>query len=161
MNKIEYLQQILGTDKKNPVFSIYRKDENTLHILYGAELLSVVSLNKYNFECKVIIGILYNSGVKVKSLVEAFRLDKKTIKKIGDALKLDSPEEVISILQGRENKKKLTEEVKAYIKMRFPKIYEKNKYSYRKAMLGEIEEIFGKKISSETIRPLLKELKPR
>lgn len=161
MNKIEYLQQILGTDKKNPVFSIYRKDENTLHILYGAELLSVVSLNKYNFECKVIIGILYNSGVKVKSLVEAFKLDKKTIKKIGDALKLDSPEEVISILQGRENKKKLTDEVKAYIRMRFPKIYEENKYSYSKAMLGEIKEIFGKKISSETIRPLLKELKPR
>ena len=45
--------------------------------------------------------------------------------------------------------------------MRFPKIYEENKYSYSKAMLGEIEEIFGRKISSETIRPLLKELKPR
>ena len=161
MNKIEYLQQILGTDKKNPVFSIYRKDENTLHILYGAELLSVVSLNKYNFECKVFIGILYNSGVKVKSLVEAFKLDKKTIKKFGDALKLDSPEEVVSILRGREKDIKFTDEVKAYIRMRFPKIYEENKYSYSKAMLGEIKKIFGKEISSETIRPLLKELKPR
>ncbi|MCK5199084.1 MAG: hypothetical protein KAR21_12070 [Spirochaetales bacterium] len=94
MNKIESLQLILGTDKKNPVFSLYKKDVNTLYILYGAELLSVVTLSKYNFESKIIIGILYNSGVKVKSLVEAFNLDKKTIKKIGDALKLDSPGEM-------------------------------------------------------------------
>ena len=159
MNNIKNLQLILGTDKKNPIFSLYKKDANTLYILYGAELLSIVSLNTHNFERKIIIGILYNSGVKVKSLVEAFSLDKKTIKKIGDALKLDSPEETISILRGRENKKKLTEEVQAYIKMRFPTIYEGNKYSYSKAVLGEIKEIFGKEISSETIRPLLKELK--
>ena len=43
--------------------------------------------------------------------------------------------------------------------MRFPRIYERNISSYSKEIRAEIAEVYGKKLCSETIRPLLKKLK--
>jgi hypothetical protein len=41
------LQAVLGTDKKPPLFSVYRDpDKSELHVYYGLELLEVVPDDK-------------------------------------------------------------------------------------------------------------------
>jgi hypothetical protein len=43
MDQLSPLQQILGIDKKNPVFTIYRDaKEQILHVYYGGKLLEKV-----------------------------------------------------------------------------------------------------------------------
>jgi len=156
------LQPILGTDKKNPVFTLYHDTvNNKIHVYYGFELLEIVQCVSNDFEYRLLAGRLYNAGIKVKSLQEAFKMDRKTIKRIGDALKSGNPEFLLFTLEGREAQRKLKKEIIRYIKIRFPVLYSRTKYGYSKILLAEINEIFGTKLTSETIRPLLTKLKKK
>lgn len=65
----------------------------------------------------------------------------------------------MTVLAGREANRKLSIEIRSYIEMRFPIIYQETRYNYSKRIRDEIERVFGKKISGETIRPILKDLK--
>ena len=48
---MEPLQQIIGTDKKNPVFIIFKdKKENLLHVYYGLEKIKKIPDNKNDFQ---------------------------------------------------------------------------------------------------------------
>jgi hypothetical protein len=154
------LQPILGTDKKNPVISMYKDEsKNKLHVYYGFELLEIVPNNKSHPSYKLLAARLYNAGLKVKSLVEIFKFDRKTLKKVGDVLKSGDTNQIIKIINGKENNRKLTADVILYINFRFPSIYNETKYNYSKCIREEIRIVFKKKISAETIRPILKALK--
>ena len=102
---------------------------------------------------------LYNAGVNAVKLKEAFGSDRKTMRNWGDALKSEDPERLIRVLAGRQAGRKLTTEIRAFVVMRFPSIYKENTYSYSKQVREEIEEVFGCKLCSETMRPLINELK--
>ena len=160
MDQLPPLQQILGTDKRNPVFTIYRDtDEQILHVYYGGKLLEKVSNDKRHPEYKLLVGRLFNAGLKIKVLEDVFGVDHKTMKRWGSALKSGDPELLMRVLAGREANRKLSVEIRSYIQMRFPIIYQETRYDYSKRIRKEIERVFGKKISGETIRPLLKDLK--
>ncbi|MEA3359503.1 MAG: hypothetical protein U9R17_08900, partial [Thermodesulfobacteriota bacterium] len=162
MDQLPPLQQILGTDKKNPVFTIYQDaNEQILHVYYGGRLLEKVSDNKGHPEYKLLLARLFNAGVKAKALEDVFGVDHKTMKRWGSVLKTGDPELLIRVLAGREANRKLSLEIQSYIEMRFPIIYQETQYDYSKRIREEIERVFGKKISGETIRPLLKDLKER
>ncbi len=162
MNQLPPLQQILGTDKRNPVFTIYR-DANgqILHVYYGGRLLEKVPDDKGHPEYKLLLARLFNAGVKAKALEDVFGVDHKTMKRWGSALKSGDPELLMRVLAGREANRKLSLEIRSYIEMRFPTIYQGTRYAYSKRIRQEIERVFGKKISGETIRPLLKDLKEK
>lgn len=62
----DYLQPILGTDKKNPVFSVYKHSETSqLHVYYGLELFEVVPDDHDDTRFKLMIAHLYNANVKI------------------------------------------------------------------------------------------------
>lgn len=160
MERSLYLQQILGTDKKNPVFTVFRDPEGEhLHVYYGAELIEIVPADKEKLAFKLLVARLYNSGIKVKSLREAFGIDRKTMKVWGDAVKSGDPEKLLRVLRGRGSGRKLTIEIRAYVRMRFPLIYAETQYEYSKRIRKEIQQVFGESLSAESLRPLLKELK--
>jgi len=162
MNQLPPLQQILGTDKRNPVFTIYRDaNEQILHVYYGGRLLEKVPDDKGDPEYKLLLARLFNAGVKAKALEDVFGVDHKTMKRWGSALKSGDPELLMRVLAGREANRKLSLEIRSYIEMRFPIIYQETRYTYSKRVREEIEHVFGKKISGETIRPLLKVLKEK
>ena len=82
MEQLPPLQQILGTDKRNPVFTIYRDtDEQILHVYYGGKLLEKVSNDKRHPEYKLLVGRLFNAGLKIKVLEDVFGVDHKTMKR--------------------------------------------------------------------------------
>jgi hypothetical protein len=63
-------QMILGTDKRNPVISIYEDDPQTsLHVYYGFELMEVVPQERDAPAFKLLVGRLYNAGVKACALL--------------------------------------------------------------------------------------------
>ena len=62
-------------------------------------------------------------------------------------------------LAGPGAPQKLTPDVRAFIDVRFPQIYKETHYNYSSLIRGEIKKIFGKDISSESLRPLFNELK--
>ena len=56
-------QLILGTDKRNPLFTIYAEEEERLHVYYGMELLEVKSADREDASFKMLVGRLYNAGL--------------------------------------------------------------------------------------------------
>lgn len=156
------LQLILGTDKKNPAFTIYQdSSQKVLHVYFGFQLLETVPDDKEHIAYKMLVGRLYNAGITRKALYQAFEADLKTMRRWGEGLKNENPEDLVRAFSGRQYSRKLTSEIQAYVVLRFPEIYVRNRYDYSKQLRIEIARIFKKKLSGETIRPLLKTLKEK
>ncbi len=79
------LQQILGTDKRNPVFTVHREDDTSrLHVFYGAQLLEVIPDDREHSAYKLLVARLYNFGLNRIVLSKTFNVDPKTMKRWGD-----------------------------------------------------------------------------
>ena len=160
MEPVIALQQILGTDKRNPVFTVCRDGVGgVLHVYYGGELLEEVADDREHAQYKLLVARLYNAGVNARILQEVFGASRKTMKRWGDALKCGDSQRLARVLAGRGAQRKLTEPIQSYVRMRFGAIYRETRYEYRSRVLEEIEQVFAVRLSGETIRPLLKALK--
>ena len=155
-----YLQPILGTDKKNPVFSVWQNPEtDQYHVYYGMELFEVVPSDHEDMRFKLMIAHLYNAGVKIGALHEAFKVDPKTMKKWGNALKSGDAQKLTDALAGPNARRKLTRAVREYIRIRFASIYREDRYRYSSKIRAELKRVLDVEISAETLRPYLGELK--
>lgn len=155
----EFVQLILGTDKRNPAISVYEApDSLTLHVYYGLELMEVIEGDKESAGYKLLVGRLYNAGVKVRTLQETFAVDRKTMKRWGDALLEGDPEKLIEVLTGR-HRGKITREIEGFVRMRFKSVYTNHRSSYSAFLRREIKEVFGVGLSGEALRPLLGQLR--
>lgn len=155
-------QLILGTDKRNPLFTVYAQEaqeEEQLHVYYGLELLEVVSAERNEPSFKMLVGRLYNAGVSLRVLQQTFQTDAKTIQRWGRALRSHNAEELIRVLEGRRTNRKLSPEIKAYARVRWPELVRAGLYGIGKRLRQEIQSVFGVKLSQETLRPLMGELK--
>jgi len=162
MSQVIELQQLLGVDKRNPSFTICRNPAaKYLHVYYGAELYETVPDERENPQYKIMVAQLYNAGVNAVKLSEAFGADRKTMRRWGDALKCGDSERLVKVLEGRQVNRKLTPDIRAFIRIRFPVIYERNISSYSKEMRAEIKESYGVHLCSESLRPLLQEIRNR
>ena len=160
-NPTPLLQPVLGTDKGNPIFSVYRQEgaAPSLHVYYGAELLEVVPEDRRHPAFKLLIGRLYNAGVKGLALRQNFRVDRKTMRRWGQALQSEDPEQLVQALAGRGGQRKLTREIRAFVTVRFPEIYGRSRACYSQRLRAEIKAVFGVTLSGECLRPLLKSLR--
>jgi hypothetical protein len=155
-------QLILGTDKRNPLFAVYveeEDDQERLHVYYGLELLEVVSANRNDPSFKMLVGRLHNAGVSLRVLQQTFESDAKTIQRWGRALRSRDAEELIRVLEGRRGSRKLSPEIKAYVRARWSDMVKEGSYGIGKRLRQEIQRIFRVKLSQETLRPLLGELR--
>ncbi len=157
-------QLILGTDKRNPLFTVYveeeeQDDQERLHVYYGLELLEVVSANRNDPSFKMLVGRLHNAGVSLRVLQQTFERDAKTIRRWGRALRSRDAEELIRVLEGRRGSRKLSPEIKAYVRARWSDLVREGSYGIGKRLRQEIQRIFGVKLSQETLRPLMGELR--
>lgn len=153
-------QLILGTDKRNPLFAVYveeEDDQERLHVYYGLELLEVVSANRNDPSFKMLVGRLHNAGVSLRVLQQTFESDAKTIQRWGRALRSRDAEELIRVLEGRRGSRKLSPEIKAYVRARWSDMVKEGSYGIGKRLRQEIQRIFRVKLSQETLRPLLGE----
>ena len=156
-NKV-YIQGILGVDKKNPVFTINRQD-GQLHVYFGMALMEIVPDDKTKPAFKMLLGRLFNSGIKKTGLIKAFNVCYTTMKRWGDALKSNDLDTIARVLSGPGAPKKITSEIKAFIAIRFQDIYQQTHYGYSQTIRDEIKFVFNETISAETLRPLFSELK--
>jgi hypothetical protein len=155
-------QLILGTDKRNPLFTVYHQEEDDqeqLHVYYGLELLEIVSADLKEPSFKMLVGRLHNAGVSLRVLQDTFQTNAKTIRRWGRALRSGSAEELVRVLEGRRASRKLTPEIKAYVRARWPDLVSAGLYGIGKRLRGEIKSVFKVELSQETLRPLLAELK--
>src|SRR6266481_8753749 len=157
-------QLILGTDKRNPLFTVYveeeeQDDQERLHVYYGLELLEVVSADRNDPSFKMLVGRLHNAGVSLRVLQQTFHSDAKTIQRWGRALRSRNAEELVRVLEGRRASRKLTAQIKAYVRARWPDLAREGLYGIGKRLRGEIKSVFNVELSQETLRPLLAELK--
>ncbi len=121
--------------------------------------MEVVDEDRNISEFKLLIARLYNAGMKVKSLVETFKIPRTTMQRWGDALKKGDPEYLIRVLSGSKYPRKLTKEVLSFAEIRFMDIYKRNRYSYSAEVRKEIKDVFHKSISGEALRPYSKKWK--
>jgi transposase len=155
-------QLILGTDKRNPLFTVYveeEDDQERLDVYDGLELLEVVSADRNDPSFKMLVGRLHNAGVSLRVLQQTFQSDAKTIQRWGRALRSRDAEQLIRVLEGRRASRKLGPEIKAYVRARWSDLVREGLYGIGKRLRQEIQRIFGVKLSQETLRPLLRELK--
>ena len=157
-------QLILGTDRRNPLFTVYAHEEGDkeeLHVYYGLELLEVVPDDPEDPNFKMLVGRLYNAGLKLGVLEQTFQKDGKTIQRWGRALRSRNAEELIRVLEGRQASRKFSVEIQAYVRVRWAQLAGAGLYGIGKRLREEIASVFGVKLSPETLRPLMGELKRR
>jgi hypothetical protein len=159
MEDAPLLQLILPTDKRNPCFSLHLdEDQKSIHVYYGLELLEVVPNDPEHCAYKLLAGRLYNAGLKVRVLEEVFQADRKTIRLWGQALLSRDPEQLQRALLGREVSRKCTAAIKAYVRRRWPQLQAEGCRNHRQKLGQEIEEIFGTKLSGESLRLLFSQI---
>jgi len=153
-------QLILGTDKRNPLFTVYGdEEEEQLHVYYGLELLEVVSADRNDPNFKMLVGRLYNAGLNLVVLQRTFGVDAKTILRWGQALRGRDAQELLRVLAGRRAGRKLTPEIEAYVRVRWSDLSRSGTYGIGQRLRREIESVFNVKLCQETLRPLMGELK--
>ena len=155
-------QLILGADRRNPLFTVYLQEEPAgehLHVYYGLELLEVVSADRQAPSFKMLVGRLHNAGVSLRLLQQTFEADPKTIRRWSGALRCRDAQELIRVLEGRHASRKLTPEIQAYVRARWPDLLPNGRYGIGKRLRQEIQRVFGIELSQETLRPLLGELR--
>lgn len=154
------LQLILGADKRNPLISVYQSTETgTLHVYYGLELMEVVPDRREHVHYKLLVARLYNASVKALTLQEVFEVDRKTMKKWGEALQEGDPEKLLAALAGRSRGKKITPEIEGFVRARFESLHREHPRNYSAAMREEIGRYFGVSLSGEALRPLFSRLR--
>lgn len=156
----EGLQLVLGADQHNN-FTVYKESSNhRLHVYFGLGLYEVIEDYKNNQGLKYLLARLYNSGVKVKTLIEHFGFSYPTYKRWGNALKSGDEEKIYLAFSGQgSGQKKLKPEVVAFITHDFEHVYHRNQYSYSQEIRQDVKDVFGVELSSECVRPLLGKLK--
>jgi transposase len=155
------LQTIIGVDKNNPHFTVYRDTKRKEILVYmGMALMETIpETGENNPQLKLLLARLFNANVKKSKLIEHFGHSYHTLKRWGDALKSGDPDILVQALGGQGTHKKLTKEIEGYISHRFASIYSTNKYTYSSELRTEIKKVFQLEISPETLRPLFNKLK--
>jgi len=155
------LQPVLGTDKRNPIFSVCRQAGTppSLHVYYGAELLEVMPEDRQHPAFKLLVARLYNAGVNGSALQRSFKVDPKTMQRWGQALQSGDAEQLVRALAGRGGHRKLTPEIRSFVRVRFAQIYDQSRAGYSQRLRAEIQRVFGVRLSGECLRPLLKSLR--
>ncbi len=156
------LQGIIGTDDKNPHFSVFRNlKTKKIEVYHGIVLFETITDEKNNPHLKLLIARLNNTGVKTSVLTQQFGYCYRSIERWSQALKNGTFEELVESLKGQGAPKKLSKTVEGFVEYEFKRIYPKNRSSYSKEIRKEIEKVFGFTISSETLRPLFNRLKEK
>ncbi len=153
-------QLILGTDKRNPLFLVYAdEEEDRLHVYYGLELLEKVSADREDPNFKMLVGRLCNAGLNRHVLAESFQVDPKTMKRWGAALVCGDAQQLVRGLAGVRAKRKLTPEIQAYVRARWPELSAGGTRGISGKLRREIQSVFQVRLSNETLRPLVGQLK--
>lgn len=153
-------QLLLGTDKRNPVFAVYADaTDERLIVFYGFEILEVVRNDPHAPAYKLLLGRLYNSGVKLKALCESFQAAPKTIRRWGAALRQGDPAALLRVLEGRTAKRKRTLAVERFAHLRWPELVAGRTYGAVGRLQQEIKRVFGISISRSGLQSLISELK--
>jgi len=160
MTEPKALQLILGPNKRNPCFCLYTDAaEKEIHVYYGLELLEVVPKDSHSPAYRLLGSRLYNAGLRVRTLETVFGLDRKTLRRWGMALRSGDRKWLIEVLKGRWGRRKLTLEMEGYVRFRWPTLRAEGRRDYRKQLQEELERVFGVRVSGETLRPLLSQLR--
>jgi hypothetical protein len=160
MAEFDYLQCILGTDKKNRIFSVFEHNlTNDYHVYYGAELFEIVPSDREDTRFKLMVAHMANVGIALAKLQVAFKLDPRTIKKWSRALRSGDAEVLSRALAGRNASRKLTRAVEEYVRIRFQSIYSEDRYTYSSKIRRELKKALGVELSGEALRPLFNKLK--
>jgi len=94
---------ILGTDQRKPLISLYEDDRQTrLHVCCGFELREVVPQERDAPAFMLLVGRLYNAGVKACALSAMFEGDRKAMQRWGWALRGGDAQELVRVLAGRQ-----------------------------------------------------------
>ena len=153
-------QLILPTDKRNPCFTLYAtEDQQSIRVFYGLELIEVVPDDPDQMAFKMLAGRLYNAGVLVAKLEEVFKADRKTIRAWGDAIVSRDPERLARVLLGRGVNQKRTSAIDKFVVRRWDELLAEGCPNYRATLIREIESIFEVRLSGETLRQIILELK--
>lgn len=153
-------QLLLGTDKRNPVFSVYEDDAGErLLVFYGFELIEIVKNDSADPAFKLLLARLYNAKVKLSALCETFRVDPKTIRRWGKALLQGDAAELVRVLEGRSACHKLTPAVENFARLRWPDLVAQRSYGAVARLLLEIQSVFKKEISRSGLQGLIRTLK--
>ena len=153
-------QLLLGTDKRNPVFAVYKDDSGQrLLVFYGFELIEIVKNNSGDPAFKLLLARLYNARVKLSALCESFQIDPKTIRRWGKALLEGDPAKLVRVLEGRGAAHKLTPAVENFARLRWPDLVAQRSYGAVGRLLQEIQSVFDMEISRSGLQGLIRILK--
>ncbi len=147
-------QLILPTDKRNPCFSLYASEDGlAIRVFYGLELLEVVPDDAQHPAFKLLVGRLYNGGLKVTTLERVFGVTRKTFREWGLAIVSRDVDQLARVLLGGGNRKR-SPAIDKYVRRRWGELRAAGCRNYRATLAGEVAYLFEVSLSGETLRQI-------
>lgn len=124
------------------------EEESSFDAYIGVALLERVPISPEALDHKMLVGRLFNAGVKLCELRKGFGHDGRTVRKWGEALKSGDIDVMAQAFSGRGYRKKATPELIRYARQ----LYRNRKSmnlgkNYREVIISMIEEVFSVTIS--------------
>jgi len=145
MYKLHNLQLIIGTDKRNPIFTLYATAQNAewIDVYCGATLMEKIHREKSHPTFRMLLGRLYLAGVKVRALCASFDVDAKTIALWAEALISDDREWAAHVIFRVDRHLQRRRDIMEYVRRRFPCVYPQHHRDYSRIMRQEIHVVLA------------------
>lgn len=145
-----------GNGKTSDLQLVVSESHERISVFLGVALLEQVPCTPELLQYKMLIGRAVNAGWRLNELAETFGHDPRTMKRWAAALLSEDMDLMVQVFGGRGANGKMTVAEVRYAKNRYNALRGVIR-NYRQVILGELFDLFGKRVSGETLRRLFRE----
>ena len=155
------LQPILacGNPSSTDLTVFLQHGGETYEVYIGLALLERVGIDRESLARKMLVGRLFNAGVPLRRLHEAFGHDDRTVKKWGAAILSNDPELMVGAFRGRGGGGTITPEMVRYARLLYRERHILGR-TYRQMIITRIYEVFQVRLSPTAVSALYRSETP-
>ncbi len=135
---------------------VVSENSDSILVFLGTAVLERIRCSREALEYKMLVGRLVNAGWSLSRLQAAFGHDPRTMKRWAAALLSEDVEFAVRAFGGRGSTRKLTPPMVRYIKRRYGELRGTVR-GYRVLIEAEVADLFGTRVSGETLRKVFRE----
>ncbi|MBT7165238.1 MAG: hypothetical protein HN904_20835, partial [Victivallales bacterium] len=145
-----------GNGKATDLQLVLSESSGSVSVFLGTALLERLRCSPEALQYKMLVGRLVNAGWRLTELRAVFGHDPRTMKRWAAALLSEDVEFVVRAFGGRGAHGKVSVALARYAKRRYGELRAAVR-NYRQLIRAEVLDLFGERLSGETLRRLFRE----
>jgi hypothetical protein len=145
-----------GNGKATDLQLVVSVSSGSVSVFLGTALLERLRCTPEALQYRMLVGRLANAGWRLSELQEVFGHDPRTVKRWAAALLSEDVEFIVQAFGGRGAHGKVSVALARYGKRRYGELRGIVR-NYREVIRAEVLDLFGERLSGETLRRLFRE----